>query len=409
MKINKKMVFIATAVAIAVLIICIVTCSAVRKPVIAFYGLDKSQVDGIEQVLPSVAAKKAKSNSFRFIVLDDSKPLGKQAKSADMLFIMNGRAASAAAARLEKKHTGFAQSALDSATSSIRGLAIKAKDGKLISVPVLSDHYEIDIDTELLHESGIKTIASWKDIEKYARAVQKKVKYPIIFPGSDGVFMTSLAGAVGEAFNGTQAYDKALETAASASGQTAAIDGVAAVKAMTDGETAPLYEGVRRLGIWYKAGLINPDSLNMTEKDVIAFMSAKQAAVIFMTLSMHRNVPHESIERYASIYIPSDFPAANRKFTAPSVCAIPLTKNKKAHAAAESLLTSDGQEKLSRATGLAPVFAHCRTSDHQADDVRFWIAATNTPLAGLGRDLTDDPAQTKAAAQAFCGIIRTTE
>src|SRR5574344_374190 len=245
MKINKKIVFIAAAIVIVMLILCIVTCSAVKKPVIAFYGLDKSQVDGFEQVLVS-SAKNAKSNSFRFVVLDGSKPLGKQAKSADLLFIMNGRAASSAAAKLEKKHTGLAPSALDSATSSIRGLAVKAKDGKLISVPVLSDHFEIDIDTELLHESGIKTVATCKDIEKYARAVQKKVKYPISFPGSDGVFMTSLVGAVGEAFNGTQAYDKALEAASSAGGQTAAIDGVAAVKTMTDGETAPLYEGARR-------------------------------------------------------------------------------------------------------------------------------------------------------------------
>ena len=32
------------------------------------------------------------------------------------------------------------------------------------------------------------------------------------------------------------------------------------------------------------------------------------------------------------------------------------------------------------------ILANCRTPDQQANDARFWIAATNAPLAGLGHE-----------------------
>ena len=40
----------------------------------------------------------------------------------------------------------------------------------------------------------------------------------------------------------------------------------------------------------------------------------------------------------------------------------------------------EGQEKLCAQTGFAPVLAQCKTVDRQADDARYWVAATNPPL-----------------------------
>ena len=61
---------------------------------------------------------------------------------------------------------------------------------------------------------------------------------------------------------------------------------------------------------------------------------------------------------------------------------------------------------MSRATGLAPVFAQCRTPDRQADDVRYWVAATNAPLAGLSREVALSKKQKDELAQDLAAKIK---
>ena len=52
-----------------------------------------------------------------------------------------------------------------------------------------------------------------------------------------------------------------------------------------------------------------------------------------------------------------------------------------------NLTLEEIQENLSRGTGVAPVLAQCRTPDKQANDARYWIAATTTPLPGLANEV----------------------
>ena len=66
--------------------------------------------------------------------------------------------------------------------------------------------------------------------------------------------------------------------------------------------------------------------------------------------------------------------------------AIPVTSNPNASKIAQDFISVDFQESLCRSTGLAPVLRNCRTTDVQASDVRFWIASSSTPNAGLGHE-----------------------
>ena len=64
-----------------------------------------------------------------------------------------------------------------------------------------------------------------------------------------------------------------------------------------------------------------------------------------------------------------------------------MIKSKDAETLVSHLVQKEYQEDLSRASGLAPVLAQCRTPDKQADDARYWIAATTAPLAGLSSEV----------------------
>ncbi|MDE7140993.1 MAG: hypothetical protein K2O09_09630, partial [Treponemataceae bacterium] len=81
-------------------------------------------------------------------------------------------------------------------------------------------------------------------------------------------------------------------------------------------------------------------------------------------------------------------------------------KQKKALALARQLMTADTQENLSHMTGLAPVLAQCPTPDQQADDARYWVAATNAPLAGLSREAALSDAQWQELSAVLARIIR---
>lgn len=412
-KVNPRILIAAGEILILIAIGFIVY-SFARKPVVAFYGLRENQTEALKTQL-TAAPEKGKAQSFRWIELDSTKPLAGQIKNKriDIIAAQNGTSLREIASSLSKKRRGFSSDTLTGMTSSLRGSAAASEKKGVISLPLLTDHYEIDIDTKMLKETGIKTIATWDDIRKFAKASQKTVKFPVVFAGKDGAFFISFLGSLTESIDGTAKYNEAVkivqDITAAAEKSGSDVSATVIAQALAGDESAPFYHAVIFMESWVKAGLINPDSFNMSEKDVNAFMDMKLAPVVFMTLSHHRTVQPEAIERYASIYIPSSYPATNRSFTAPTVCLLALTNNRKALAAGTALVTDKAQETLSRASGLAPVLAHCRTPDHQADDVRYWIAATNTPLAGFALDAFDDPQLAESTSLVLAGMIRTAQ
>ena len=105
-----------------------------------------------------------------------------------------------------------------------------------------------------------------------------------------------------------------------------------------------------------------------------------------MSLEDHRAASQKTISRYTSIYFPSEHGANARVFTGKTYYAIPMVKSAKAASLLSEIVTPETQEALSRATGVAPVLAQCRVPDKQADDARYWIAATTVPLPGLSNE-----------------------
>lgn len=385
---SKKTIVSITASVIAVILSATIIASlcANRKPVIAFYDLNDSTENAVKTVL---------GEDFSYITLNTHTALSYQVKKAKAAAVFTkGTANVASAKELAAKKAVLPQSAVSGMTSSIRSLASPVQNGTISALPLLNDHLEVNVDTRLLSSTKypMPNAPSWNDLTKFALAASQKNQNPaIVFAGKESDSLIDILGALSESLEGRSAYDTAvklilmeIEKAAS---EKRSLNGTALADVLAASPTSPLFSAAQMISSWRKQKILYPDVFSLTSENLDTLMEMNLASLVIMPLSIHRTIGQQTIQHYTSIYLPSYNPASNRFFTAAVVYAVPLSANKKMLSALESLSSVQTQEKLSRASGLAPVLAQCRTPDRQADNVRYWVAASNTPVCGLSREV----------------------
>ncbi len=387
----------------------------VRKtvPAISFYGLPKVQVDAIKTQLEEISKKE--NISFEYLELDQAKPLEQQisfVNKPSLLFVDGGENLRQALDKADSKSgkIGFVSSITNEMTSSIRQKAhfatnankkndeVPKNDGAqnsdsdsefapetlVTALPILSSHFEIDIDFSAFKSSGLSAIATWEDLETFARIEKRTKDFPIIFAGKDAELFADLLGTITEAFYGLEDYNKAAELLCIKDGEK--FNATRIAKRLTEDSNAPFSKPISFLNDWYKKGLIHKDVFALSKNDVRAFLKARLASVAFMSLDDHREYDTKVISRYASIYFPSPRNAGERNFVAPVTYAVPFESREEISQLCSELVSAESEEILARQTGLAPVLNHCRTPDKQASDARYWVAASGVPLEGLSKE-----------------------
>ncbi|MBQ7159954.1 MAG: hypothetical protein IJS09_11120 [Treponema sp.] len=405
MKKTRKNIVIAGAT-IALLVIFGTFCAikVFRKPLVAFYRIPETNVPAIKELL---------KNEASFIQYDNSVSLYYQLRNGrkpDIVLTTSGQPLKTAET-LAPNTVSLPPEFFANITSSIREATTKASGETFKSLPFLSSHTEIDIEVRKMRKTSVKNINTWNDIARFIKESKKIFDdYGMIFAGRDGQLMLDMLSAYTEALNGKTAYDTAISLIqeyieeCNKKGKRLNMDEIAERLAGTP--DAPLYQAVQFLRKWLKEGLISPESFNMDKKAVAAFMKNNLASVVIMSLDDHRSIEHDTIEPFTSIFFPSELTADRRHFVAPIFYAVPFTKNKKNTVLIEKLISTESQETLSRTTGLAPVLARCRTPDKQADDARYWVAATNAPLPSLSRETTLSDEQLNSLGFALGVLIR---
>lgn len=372
--------------------------NAARKPRVVLYGIPEREAAALRTVIGNRAecTDFAADTSLYYQLRHARKP--------DMLITIAGEKLNAALA--EKPTSAAYDSALLAGVTSAIRTGVHEEGRLAPSLPLLSSHFEIDIHTEILHDTGITTIATWEDIERFAAAARAQRRAYIAFAGKDATTTLDLLGALTEALDGKRSYDAAAAILRAAQKGEQAFNAQETARTLATEGDAPLSNAVRLLRGWFGKGLMHPETFTFDKTTLGTFMAADLISMTFMSLNDHRDYDMPVIKSYASVYFPSQRPPSVRAFTAPVLYAVPFTKQKKALALARQLMTADTQENLSRMTGLAPVLAQCPTPDQQADDARYWVAATNTPLAGLSREAALSDAQLQELSAALAKIIR---
>lgn len=405
----KKIIFL-----VAVLIIFLIALSLVvigissHRPTAAFYGISESTQTQIEKVLQSTSAKKkGRFLPFNVVTLDNSVSLENALKKqkADIVFVYRGKNSDFAASRALKKHTNFDVELLKGMTTSVRKTAF-IQNEKVAAVPLLIDNYELDVNSEKFRASNIKTLSTLEDLEKFARITKSSTPWPIIFPAGDNDFLINIFGSLVEAVSGKSACIEGKEKIAQLinSGRANYNSYVEALKELC-AEGNAYGETYKLLKDWTQKEILPKNIYQITVRDMKIFMQSDIVAASFQNLSEHRTFERSVISKYTSVYIPAVAENSSRSFTSPVVLGISLSKDKVARSSLEKL-AGEFQSRLSFATGLAPAQASCSVPDVQADDVRYWVAASDEPLPALADWLFATKGQKNTFAEALRNVLR---
>lgn len=411
LKINFKCIILLISAFLLILfaaLILIVSISS-KKPVAAFYGISERNQKQIVSVLQTTHTRKnKKSLPFEIVSLDSSISLErvlKKSKKPDLLFIESGLNKDYAEKLSEKKSGGISVSLLNGMTSSIKQL-VEEKKQKIYSVPLLIDNYELDVNLEKFYSSNIKQLNVLSDLEKLAKVTKSSTPSPIVFAGADDERLINFFGALIEAVSGSETLNSAKIKISNkiAEGKVSQNDFYDLLTGLT-GSRGELNDTFKILKNWQNQGLLPKNITSITTKDISAFLQADLSTAAFMTLSDHREIERDIISNYSSVYYPAIQQNVPRSFTSPVIFAVPLSKDKVSQKAVYKL-SDELQTKLSAATGLAPVQANCPVPDVQADNVRYWVAASGTPVTPLAQSLFVSKQQQNSFAEALRSLLR---
>lgn len=371
-----------------------------RKPVIAFYRVDPATVKSISALLQEEAKKKDKKTPYKIVELDGKLQVKAALKKEhltlfssphlDALIMYNGLNLTSLLPYIKKRKTYFPLSALDSYTTTIKTSAY-TEGGSLLTLPILIDNLQIDVNTKLYRKAGNPNIALWNDLQNFLLTSSPSAIFPVIFNAKSNASVIDIYGASLEALCDYETWHKVASSIKDVSIKESKgkIKDASSLTKEYSSALSRLYEEDSKLkaldALIFSSrtkNILKSDVFNLTQEDVENFMIGERIAAAFMRLSEHRKIDYETVIGYNSIYFPSLNENFDRHFTSPLLNVLLLSRNKTVKDSCLSLATKL-QSVLSNNTGLAPCAAHVMAGDKQSSDVRYWVASTFTPLPAL--------------------------
>ena len=376
------------------------------KVTVGFYNLDDAQQKSFTQIVSELCEEKNIPVNFFKIEKDDDFSKQITENKINLVLAPAGFAVQKAVDSADKNVSILADTTSGMFTSMRQ--AVIQNDGTIKAIPLIFDNLEINIEISAFKMSGMERIATWNDIEQFAQIQKRELDYPVSFAGAESDFLIDLLGALGEAFDGYEEYNRAaeiLKDAVAAKKDGAVFDAATVANKIFIDPDAPLPYSMYYLKQLVKKGYITTASKELIHRDIGSYIQQRVTKAFFTTLSVHRTYDPMAVSRFSTIYVPSKNETGLRHFTATTTYVVPLTTSQNVEYIIEQLVETETQTTLSQITGLAPVLANCRTPDQQADDARYWVAATNAPLAGLSREAELSDAELKSLGDEVRALV----
>lgn len=351
---------------------------------IAFYRVPENVQKEILAVL-----EQSQKTSFKSIQLDSSLPLNEQKNklnNAEILFALHDLQIS------EFAHSSPRVKSLPSAylTGMPRSISksVEKYQNVVKTVPVLFDYYMIAVDYPMYKRSKVPTIDYWSDFIRTAKIQNNFISNPIAFAGAQDDDLINIFGMLTEAFLGSADYNEALQTIYTAAKEDIKSDSNSEIqnvenlsKALEDltGPGGLLNQTIVEIKSLISQELLSPKCLTLDSYAAAELLQKELISMYFTNLSTHRTLPPEINQVYAPIYCPAHQFNEERSFVAPEYCAMALSGSKVTQRRIVAV-SSTYQTQLSTSTGLAPVQIDCETADEIANNVRYWLTASNGAL-----------------------------
>lgn len=414
----------AIAITLTILVITIFVLTIVtHRTNILFYNIPAAQVNAFTKIIEQNYNKK-----INVIQTDDTILLSQQQKklkNADILIAQFD-------SEIQKitqtqKIQQFPQEILSGMPMSI-SQSIPKKNNKIDYISLLYDMYQTDVNWNYFLQSPIKKIEIWQDLENFGETLKTKINAPMILPFADDKEFINIFGQLMEALTSPQEYQmfyNNLNTAfykdvemqkenlnqIETQPQTNIItylqseikNNLSVIPAKKSQKTEPktldltaAEKTLQTLKNLLQKQIIRKEILTQNLQENLFYTDNQICGIFFTKLSDHRKIERTVINNYKSAYFPSATITDNRKFCAFKYTAIQLKKDKKIKQLIQDL-SDTLQTELSTATGLAPVQKNCQVPDRQADDVRYWLAASKGALNPLSCAVPAKKTQTEVA------------
>jgi len=322
---------------------------------IAFYGLSEKMMDEIKKYIPQ-----EEKIILKYTVLAPGNvELGTLSSKYDLLFTWKGEVTAA----LEGGVEAIPGKILENIPNSLRNKSC---------LPLLLDHYEMDLYKPVLQKTGISEIDSFDGVGSYLTEASKYVFSPFFTNGGNDRTLLALIGSVVEAEGGVKAYNKLIAEMRKASTLEEFINvelGAEGGASITVGKVLDMFKD------WAVNGLCHPQWFIANDVDVNVFAQDKQLAAIFTSLSHHREMSYKIVSEYETVRMPYTAANVDHGIIAPAVCAVLISDNGNCKNYLKNIMTADVQSEMSNITMLGPVHYRAECYDVQADDVRFWAAS----------------------------------
>lgn len=371
---------------------------------IVFYNIPEQQSTGLKQIIDANYKKK-----YKIITINDDQPLTTHHKilKKSSLLIAQMDIQTEHFAATNKNIQSFSQEILNTMPMTI-STSIPKTNGCINYVPILYDMYQIDIHYPSFLESGIKNIEIWQDLETFANKLTKKFYTPLIIPFADDKELINIFAQVLETQTSPTEYktfyntlsnlfmqnqnetDEQLQTSENYETLIQFLQQEADNPHTATAHTIDIFKRM------IKNQIIKPSVLTQNLDENLFYTNNQICGIFFTKLSDHRKIDRAAINNYKSIYAPSLTVTNNRVFSAYQYSAIQLKKDNKIRQLILNL-SNVLQTELSTTTGLAPVQKNCQVPDHQSDDVRYWLAASNGPVNPLSCAIPSKKAQKQTA------------
>lgn len=367
-------------------------------PTFAFYHVPDLVQKSIVKVIEEKSSKK-----ISIIQLDSGQPLSSQKdklKNNWIIFAAND----ADIKSFAKESSSITQ--LDSSLTEGFPYTIKSSipsiNNKPAYIPFLYDMYEIDINYKQFQDSSLGKIETWSDLYHYGLERQPYNRSAFSAAFYDPEEFLNLFGQLMEAVTSINDYEIFCNNLYSAfacdlNNKKADFNNTSEMlKSALENKDSAAFKTLEMLNILFQNKIIDNNIFNYTAADLSFSVDNGMCAAYFTKLSDHRKISRDIIGKYRSIYIPSISTSTERKFS--SIEYIMLAqKNNNCITDLAAAISNSKQELLCKETGLAPVQKNSQVPDHQADDVRYWLAASLGPATPLAGYLPDTQCQNLVA------------
>ncbi len=400
--------FLATILVALCVALVVYATSRPRMPVLAFYRVPESVRNAV--VKEATVSRAFAETDFKTIILDETRPLSELTRrpgSIQLLFLedglaaerLSGRSAGIPAVAEKALPLSFRESGRHAARLDTVGADADADPGKkAYALPLLADHFEIAWPKTLFERLSLPRPRTTDDFLAGIRAATDQVESPLACAGSDDRVLLFLVSALLSAEHGPAERERVVSALRAGASFR---DTLASTR---------LGDVLRELVSWRDARVLHPEWLRLRERDLQGFMAEEYAAMIFMSLSAHRRVPLKTIVRYESQFFPQGSLAAKNELVAPVYVGMALDSGPRDASARDflwSLLEPATQGRLSGRSGLAPVALLAEAPDRQAEDVRYWIAASGRAVPDIATASFDDPKRIDDLAREIRAYLET--